>query len=97
MLRAVALGRKPCLAGGEFGQRLGHDREIGARDGVVEPHQEVAGLYLVAVLHAQLADHAAGRVLDLLDVRFDDDRARRDQRAGVSRLWSPIRRRRVSG
>ena len=81
-LGAVALGRQARLAGGELGQSLGHDREIGARDGVVEPHQQVAGLDAVAVLDAQLADHAAGRVLDLLDVRFNDDRARRDQRAG---------------
>ena len=82
LLRAVALGRQACLAGGELGQCLGHDREIGARDGVVEPHQQVAGLDAVAVLDAQFADHAAGRVLDLLDVRFNDDRAWRNQRAG---------------
>ena len=54
----------------ELGQGLGYDGEIGARDRVVEPHQQVARFNPVAVLDAQLADHAAGRVLDLLDVRF---------------------------
>ena len=33
-------------------------------------------------LHQDLADDAAGRVLHLLDVRFDDDSAGRDHRAG---------------
>src|SRR3954454_20038000 len=61
---------------------LGDDGEVGLGDGVVEPHDDVAGLDHVAVMRTQLADHAAGRVLHLLDVGFDHDLARRDQRAG---------------
>ena len=41
----------------------------------------VAGLDEVAVMRAHLADHAAGRMLHLLDAGFDHDRSRRDQRA----------------
>ena len=36
----------------------------------------------VAVAHADFTDHAAGRVLYLLDVGIDDHRSGRDQRAG---------------
>ena len=39
-------------------------------------------LTLVAVADPQLADDAAGRMLDLLDVRVDDEAARRDHGAG---------------
>ena len=42
---------------------------------VVELDEDVAGLDPVAVVHAELADHAAGRVLHLLDVGIDDDGA----------------------
>ena len=79
---AVALAFQPRLARVEFVEPLGDDGEIGARDRVVETHHDVALLDAVAVAHAELADDAAGRVLNLLDVGIDDDRARRDQRAG---------------
>ncbi len=43
----------------------------------------------LAVAHAQLADHAAGRVLHLLDVGIDDQLAWRDHRAGELRRRRP--------
>src|SRR6266702_2959056 len=61
---------------------LGDDGEVGLGDGVVEPHHDVARLDHVAVVGTDLADHAAGRMLHLLDVGFDHDLAGRDQRAG---------------
>ncbi|MEY9250897.1 hypothetical protein ABH990_001895 [Bradyrhizobium ottawaense] len=60
---------------------LGDDGKVGLGDGIVEPHHDIAGLDQVAVAGAHLADHAAGRMLHLLDVGFDHDLARRDQRA----------------
>ena len=68
--RAITLGREARLAGVELGQGLCNDREIGPRHGVIEPHQKIAGLDPIAVLDKQFSDHAAGRVLDLLDVRI---------------------------
>src|SRR5207302_11473396 len=46
----------------------------------VTPHVS-AGLDAIAVAHPDLADHAAGRMLHLLDVGIDHHRTRRDQRA----------------
>ena len=60
---------------------LGDDREVRLGDGVVEPHHDLAGLDQIAIAREQFADDAAGRVLHLLDVGFDHDLARRDQRA----------------
>ena len=83
---AVALGFEPRLARRHVVETLGDDGEIGARDRLVEPHHDVARLDAVAVAHAHLADHAAGRVLHFLDVGVDHDRAGCDQRAGQSRV-----------
>ena len=79
---AVAFALEPRLAGVEFVETLGDDGKIGARDRVVETNHDVALLDAVAVAHAKFADDAAGRVLDLLDVRIDDDRALGDERPG---------------
>ena len=57
----------------------------------------VAGLDPVAVAHPQLADHAAGRVLHLLDVRIDDDRARARSARRKSPSSPPSRRLRRRG
>ena len=81
-LGAVALGLEPRLARRQLVETLGDDGQIGARHGVVEPHDDLARLDAVAVAHAQLADDAAGRVLHLLHVGIDDDGALRDHRAG---------------
>ena len=59
-----------------------HDGEVRLGDGLVEPDHDVARLDAVAVAHAQLADDAAGRMLHLLDVGVDDERARRDHGPG---------------
>ena len=82
LVEAALLGLQPRRARPQSVQRLGDDGEVGLDHGLVEPHHDVAGLDDVAVAHAHLADHAAGRVLHLLDVGIDHDRARRDQRAG---------------
>ena len=87
--RLVALGGEPRLARIELGQPLGDDGKVGARDGLVEAHQDVAFLDAVAVAHAHLADHAAARVLHLLHVGIDDERAGGDQRAGNLRGRRP--------
>jgi len=47
----------------------------------IEPQHDVALLDAIALLHAQFANHAARRVLDLLDVRIDNELARGDHRA----------------
>ena len=65
---AVALGRQARLAGEELGQCLGHDREIGLGDRVVEAYQKIADLHPIAVLDAQLSDDTPCGVLDLFDV-----------------------------
>jgi hypothetical protein len=74
LVGAVALAFEPRLARGEFVETLGHDREVGARDGVIEPHHDVACLDVIAVANAQLPDGSAGRVLNLLHVGVDHDR-----------------------
>src|SRR3954451_1441124 len=78
----VALGLEPGEAGLELVQALDHDGEVRLRDGLVEPHHDIARLDLVAVARPQFADDTAGRVLHLLDVRVDDEAARRDHGAG---------------
>ena len=78
---AVAFGRKAGLAGEQLVEALGDDRQVGAGDRVVEPHDHVAGPDAVAVVHLELADHAAGGMLHFLDVGIDDDRALRDDGA----------------
>jgi hypothetical protein len=79
---AVALGGKPRLARIELGEAFGDDGKIGLRHGLVEADEHLAFLHAIAVMDKELADHAAGRVLYLLHVRIDDNRALRDQRAG---------------
>jgi hypothetical protein len=86
---SVALGSKARLARIELGEALDDNGEVGAGHGLVKANENVAGLHPVAVADAQFADDAAGRVLDLLDVRIDDDRALRDQRAGNLRRRRP--------
>src|SRR5829696_7070489 len=87
---AVALGFETSLAGAQLSQALHQDGEIRLGDGLVEPHHHIARLYAIAVAHAQLADDAAGRVLNFLDVRIDHDEARCDDGAGkLSRRGKP--------
>src|SRR6185503_11934677 len=79
---AVALGDQPRFAGGQFVKALDDDGQVGARHRVVKLDENIAGFDAIAVLHVELSDHAAGRVLYFLDVGIDDDGALRDQRAG---------------
>ena len=79
---AALLRLEPRLSRVKPVQTLGDDGKAGAGHRVVEPDQHVAGLHGVTVVDPELADDAAGRVLHLLDVGIDHDRALRDQRAG---------------
>src|SRR4029077_20859410 len=63
-LRTVALGFEACFARGEFIKSLGNDGEVGAGDRIVELDKNVASLDAIAILHVELADNAAGRMLD---------------------------------
>jgi hypothetical protein len=74
----VAFGFLAGLAGGEFVELLGDDGEVSAGLGVVEPHQHLP-VRTRTVLDQHLADHAAGRMLDLLDVAVDHQDALGDQ------------------
>src|SRR4051812_5524414 len=81
LVETTLLGLKPRRARLRGVEILGDDGEVGLGDGVVEPHHDVAGLDHVAIASTHLADDAAGRMLDLLDVGFDHDLTRRDQSA----------------
>ena len=89
LLGAVALGLEPGLARRQLVERLDHHGEIGARRRVVEPHQKIAGAHPVAVPDAQLGHDAAGRVLDLLHVRFDHHQALGDDGPGNLGRYRP--------
>ncbi len=86
---AVAFGGKPRFARIKFGKALGDDGQIGLRDGLIKLNENLSRLDVVAVMHEQFADHAAGGVLHLLDIGVDDDIARRNQRAGNFRGRGP--------
>src|SRR6266705_3521146 len=79
---AIALRAQAALAGGQLVELRAHHAERRARHRIVEPHHNVAFLDDAAFAHQDIADDAAVRMLHLLDVRFDDDRARRDDGAG---------------
>ncbi len=80
-VRSVALGREPRFACVKFNQTFVDDRQIGAGYGLVEADENIAGFDMIAIAHEKFADHAAGRMLHLLHIGIDDDRARRNQRA----------------
>ncbi len=80
-VRPVAFAREAGLSRVHFCQSLHDDGQVGAHDGFIEPHHDIAGAHPAAVPHHQLADNAAGQVLHLLYVGIDDDRAGRDHRA----------------
>ena len=89
LLHSVPLRLEPALARGELVQAFGHHGQIGPRHRLVEADHDVAGPDAVAVAGEDLADDAAGRVLDLLDVAVDHDGAGRDDRAGQFRHRRP--------
>src|SRR5262245_13232202 len=76
----VALAFEPCLARHQLVQALGDDREVCARHGFVEAHDDVAGVYMISIAHTKFADDAAGWVLNLLDVGIDDQGSGGDNR-----------------
>src|SRR5262249_36990526 len=59
------------------------------RDRIVEPDDDLALFDHAAFLDEDLPDHAAGRMLHLLDARLDDDVAGSDHGAGDVRAGGP--------
>ena len=49
-------------------ESLGNDGEVGTGDRIVELDENVASLDAIAILHVELADNAAGRMLDFFHV-----------------------------
>jgi hypothetical protein len=88
-LQVVPLGGEPRLTGLQLVELRDQHGEVGAGHRLVELHQEVARFDGGAVLDEDLADDAARRVLDLLDVRVDGDLPRGDHRAGERGGRSP--------
>ena len=82
LLGPIALGDEAGAPRGHLVEPLEHDRKVCARDGVVEPQDDVSRAHALAVAHEQFADDPAGRMLDLLHVGIDHDRCRRDHRTG---------------
>ncbi len=84
-LAVVALGLEAGAPRGQLPQPFAHRGEIGLRFGRIEPQQQRTGFDTRAVTDQQVADHAAARMLHLLHVRLDHQRAERDHRAGHMR------------
>src|SRR5262245_26204030 len=78
----VALRFQPGLARGQLVETLGDDRQVGARDRVVEADHDVARLDVVAAADAKLAHDPAGRMLHLLDAGIHHQHPRGDHRPG---------------
>ena len=89
LVGAIALRDQPRFLRRQFVERLGHDRQVGAQNGVVEDHQQIAGLDAGALAHLELGDDAALGMLDLLGVGVDGDVARRDHGARNLRQRRP--------
>ena len=77
----ILLGLEARLLGMQFVQAVAVYVNVGLRLGVVEAHQDLAGLHAVIVVDIDLGDHTAGGVLHSLCVRVDDHDAGRDHRA----------------
>jgi hypothetical protein len=80
--RSIALGLEPRLAREVLVELLGDNLEIGAGYRLVEANQKLALGNALPLMHLQLADNAAGRVLHLLDAGVDDELASGHDRAG---------------
>src|SRR5260370_11367953 len=88
-LSTVPLAVQPRFAADQLVQSLLDDRQVRPGDGIVEPHYDVSGADAIAVVDAELADDAAGQVLDLLDVRIDHDGSDGDHGSGKLRGRCP--------
>jgi hypothetical protein len=79
--RAALLRFQPRALGEQLFDRQAGILRLGAGHLVLQPHQQLALLDLLAVLDQDRGDRAAGRVGDALDPRFHADRAAGDDRA----------------
>ena len=79
---AITLGFETRLAGGELVEALGDDGEVRARDRIIEPHEDIAGLDAVAVLNTSSPTTPPVGCWTFFTFEIDDDRALRDERAG---------------
>src|SRR5260370_15855629 len=86
---AHTLAVRPRFAAARLVQSLLDVRQVRPGDGIVEPHYDVSGADAIAVVDAELADDAAGQVLDLLDVRIDHDGSDGDHGSGKLRGRCP--------
>ena len=71
--KAVTLGNQPRHSCPYLVELFGHHLKAGLRLGGIEAHQEIAGVYPRAILHLDLGDNPAGRMLNLLDVGLNDE------------------------
>ena len=79
-VRTIPFACKTRLARRKLGQSFRDDGQVRPRNRLIEAYDDIAGLDAIALANAQLADHAAGGVLHLLDIRINNDGAGRDQR-----------------
>src|SRR6185312_4748407 len=89
MIVVVALGHEPRETRLQFIELNLDDADGGARHRVVETDHDLPCFHPVAVVHVDLGDDAAGRVLHLLDAGPHDEAAGRDDRAGDMRGRGP--------
>ena len=82
ILGPVTLGDKSGAPSGHFVEPLDYDREVGTCDGVVQSEHDVSRAHALTVPHEQFSNDPTGRVLDLLDISIDHNRARRDDGTG---------------
>src|SRR5262245_49111019 len=79
-VRTIPFACKARLARRKLGQAFRVDRQVRSGNRLIEAYDNIAGLDAIALANAQLADHPAGGMLHLLDIRIDNDGAWRDQR-----------------
>jgi hypothetical protein len=76
------LGIKPRFPRRQFIQPFGDDGEIRACYRVIQSDQQIAALDACAIAHIELADNAAGRMLNFFHIAVDDKLAACNHRAG---------------
>src|SRR5262249_21757880 len=79
--KTIAFGGQPRDLRTHFVKLLAHHLLAGLSLGRVNTHREIAGSNMAAVLHLDLGDDAAGRVLDRLYVGLNDEISGNDDRA----------------
>jgi len=81
MIGAISLGLEASLLSDELIQVCRNDRVRCFRLRLVETHQYVARLHMIAFADADFLNDSTGEVLDLLNVRINDEQPLRDDSA----------------